>query len=127
VGEVGVIVVSLAVWLGLCALVGRAAIGFHRRPVVWFLLAALSSPLAAYVVLLLVGDAGARREWAEREERLRRRHPDLKNVREAARSEARCPRCGAEVNVVTGDGLLTSEAEPWLLICQACQTPYEPD
>ena len=119
--------VLLAVWLLLCALVGRAASSFHRPPATWFLLAAVLSPLAAYALLLLAGDPKAGRAWAEREERIRRRHPGLKNVREAILNEAHCPRCGAEVNLITGEGLHTSDEEPWLLICDGCQSPYEPD
>ena len=119
--------VLLAVWLLLCALVGRAAAAAHRPPATWFLLAALLSPMAAYALLLLAGDPEAGRALAEREDRIRRRHPGLKNVRDAALNEARCPRCGAEVNPVTGEGLHSPEEEPWLLICDGCQTPYEPD
>jgi hypothetical protein len=127
VGETVIGLVLLAIWLLLCALVGRAASSSHRPPATWFLLAVLLSPLAAYVLLLLAGDAEAGRALAEREERIRRRHPGLKNVREAALNEARCPRCGAEVNPVTGEGLHSPEEEPWLLICDGCQTPYEPE
>lgn len=119
--------VLLTVWLLLCALVGRAAASFHRPPATWFLVAALLSPLAAYALLLVAGDPEAGRARAEREARIRRRHPGLTNVRDAALNEAHCPRCGADVNLVTGDGLHTSEEEPWLLICDGCQAPYQPE
>jgi len=127
VSETVVGLVLLVVWVLLCALVGRAASAFHRPPATWFLLAAVLSPMAAYALLLLAGDPEAGRAWAEREERIRRRYPGLKNVRDAALNKAHCPRCGAEVNLITGEGLHTSEEEPWLLICDGCQTPYQPD
>ncbi|HJZ93884.1 MAG TPA: hypothetical protein VKE40_23625 [Gemmataceae bacterium] len=125
--ETVIVLVLLAVWLLMCAMVGRAASSFHRPPGTWFLLAAVLSPLAAYVLLLLAGDPEAWRALAEREDRIRRRHPNLKNVREAVLNEAHCPRCGAEVNPVTGEGLHCPEEEPWLLICDGCQTTYQPD
>jgi hypothetical protein len=127
VSETVLVLVPLAVWLLLCALVGRAAASSHRPPTTWFLLAAVLSPLAAYVLLLLAGDPEAGRALAEREERIRRRHPGLKGVREAALNEAQCSRCGAEVNPVTGEGLHAPDNEPWLLICDGCQARYEPE
>src|SRR3954451_25033057 len=79
VSETVIGLVLLAVWFLLCALVGRAASSLHRPPATWFLLAALLSPLAAYALLLLAGDPEAGRAWAEREDRIRRRHPGVKN------------------------------------------------
>jgi hypothetical protein len=121
------ILVPLAVWLLFCCLVGRAAASFGRRPSPWFLLALLLSPLAAYVLLLLAGDARAALALREKEERLRRRHHDRADLREAALNEMDCPHCGAAVNPVTGDGLHCTEAEPWRLICDRCRGTIEPD
>jgi hypothetical protein len=121
------IVVPSVVWLLFCCLVGRAAASFGRRPSTWFLLALLLSPLAAYVLLLVAGDARSALALREKEERLRQRYPDRADLREAALNEMDCPHCGAPVNPVTGDGLHTTEAEPWLLICDRCQATIEPD
>ena len=63
----------------------------------------------------------------EKEERIRQRHPERKDLREAALNEMQCPHCGAAVNPVTADGLHSPEAEPWLLICNQYQGRIEPD
>lgn len=125
--DVPYFLVPLAVWLFLCSLVAVAASSFARRPATWFLLALVLSPLAAYLLLLVAGDARAALALREKEERIRQRHPERTDLREAALNETSCPRCGAVVNPVTGDGLHTSEAEPWLLICDRCRAPIEPD
>jgi hypothetical protein len=121
------VLVPIIVWLFCCYLVGRAASAFHRLPANWFLLALFLSPLAAFVLLLLMGDAQQALALREKEERIRQRHPEWKDLREAALNEMQCPRCGAEVNPITGDGLHSSEIEPWRLVCDQCQGMIEPD
>src|SRR5262249_35040482 len=121
------VLVPLIVWVLFCFLVGKAASLFHRPPATWFLLALLLSPLLAFVLLLIAGDPWEAMALRQKEERIRQRHPERKDIREAALNEMECPRCGAVVNPVTGDGLHSSEAEPWLLICNQCQGKIEPD
>ena len=99
----------------------------HRPPATWFLLALLLSPLVAFVFLVLAGDPQQAMALAEKEERLRQRHPGRQDHREAALNEMQCPHCGAAVNPVTEDGLHSPEAEPWLLICNQCRGTVEPD
>ncbi len=117
----------IIVWLLLCSLVGGVASSFRRPPATWFLLALVLSPLLALVLLLVAGDPQEAAALREKEERIRQRHPDRKDIREAALNELNCPHCGTTVNPVTGDGLDSSEAEPWLLICNQCQGKIEPD
>lgn len=113
-------------WLFFSSLVAYAASKFHRAPATWLMLALLLSPLAAFFLLLVAGDPEATRALQEKEERIRERHPDRKDLREAALNEMECPHCGAPVNPVTGDGLHSLPAEPWLLICNECQGRVEP-
>jgi hypothetical protein len=63
----------------------------------------------------------------EKEERLREQHPGIKDVRLAELNEMQCPHCGAAINPVTGDGLHSPRAEPWLLICNQCFATIEPE
>jgi hypothetical protein len=63
----------------------------------------------------------------EREQRIRRRHPDLTEVREAAVNQLRCPRCRSTINAVTGDGFHSPPGEPWAMICDLCGCRVEPD
>jgi hypothetical protein len=119
--------VGLAVWLFFCIVVGRTATALGRPAATWFLIAVVISPLAAYVLLLLAGDAQLARALREKEERIRRLHPERTDIRDAALNETTCPACGAVVNPVTGDGLYTAETEPWLLFCDQCQGPIQPD
>jgi hypothetical protein len=127
VSVLAIVVLALGVWVGFCALVAQVAASYHRPPGLWFLHAVVLGPPLALILLMLAGDPVAREELAEREERIRSRHPDLKDARYAALNEARCPECGAAVNPVTGDGLHSPEAEPWLLLCNGCERPFEPD
>lgn len=85
--------------------------------------------LAIGGVLVLVSRAAQQNDalLREKEERIRQRHPERKDIREAALNEMECPHCKAVVNPVTGDGLHSPEAEPWLLICSQCQGTIEPD
>ena len=121
------IIVPTIFWLFLCYLGGRAASSFHRPPANWFLVAVFLSPLIAFVLLLLAGDPQQALTLREKEERLRQRHPERTDLREAVLNEMQCPHCGAAVNPITGDGLHSSEAEPWLLVCDQCQGTIEPD
>ena len=115
------------VWLFFCFVVGRFAVTFHRSSGVWFLVALLLSPLGAVIALYLAGDAEGDPVQREKEERIRRNHPHRKDVQEAILNEMNCPHCAAAVNPVTGDGLHSSEEEPWLLFCNRCQEAVEPD
>jgi hypothetical protein len=117
----------LVFWLFLCYLVGRAAMSYHRSMGVWFVLAVLLSPLVAGVCLLIAGDCQEALARQEREERLRQKYPGRTDLHEAAMNALHCHGCGAEVNPITGDGLTSSETEPWLLICARCQTRIEPE
>lgn len=126
-GNTAIVVVPIAVWFFFCFLVGRAASAYRRPPATWFLLAALLSPLVAYVLLLVAGNPEQTDALRETEERIRRRHPELKDVRQAALNETQCPSCGADVNPITRDGLNSPEAEPWLLICNECGSRVEPE
>src|SRR5205823_13628375 len=114
-------------WLAACSLVAWLASSRHRPPGTWLLLAVLLSPLGALILLLVLGDPESAMLLSEKEERIRQQHPDRKDIYEAALNEMKCPACGAEVNPVTGDGLHSPHAEPWLLICDRCQTRVEPD
>jgi hypothetical protein len=117
----------IIVWMLLCALVGRFAASFQRPPATWFLLAALLSPAVAAVILLCLGNPEQAIAMREKEERIRQRHPERTDLREAALSEMECPHCGAAVNPITEDGLHSLEAEPWLLLCNKCEGTIEPD
>src|SRR5262245_43532472 len=121
------VLVMIIFWLLLCAVVGGIASSFRRPAGLWFLLALVLSPLIALVLLFVVGDPQRAVALREKEERIRQRHPERKDIREAALNKMNCPRCGAVVNPVTGDGLHSSDAEPWLLICNQCQGKIEPN
>ena len=116
----------VAVWIVLCLLVGWRATSYKRSPEAWFLLAMLFSPLAAFVFLLVANVPHAAVVRREREDRLRRAHPERADIREAALSELFCPKCGATLNPATGDGLHSPEDEPWVLICNQCATEIQP-
>ena len=120
------LILWIAFWLLLSFLVGRFASSLHRSPAIWFLLALLCNPLLAFAILWVIGDPQAT-VAIEREDRIRQRHPERKDIREAALNEMNCPHCGAAVNPITEDGLHSSEREPWLLICNRCQGMIEPD
>lgn len=62
----------------------------------------------------------------EKEDRLRKQYPEEKDLRSILLGETNCPQCGATVNTTTRDGLHSPEEEPWLLICDRCQTEIEP-
>jgi hypothetical protein len=116
-----------ALWLVLSFLVARAATSFRRPPGTWFLISLFVGPVIALILLFVLGDPQDTEARREKEERIRRRHPERTDIREAAMNEMNCPRCGAEVNVVTCDGLHTAESEPWLLFCNNCDAQIEPD
>ena len=145
----------MSVCVLLCLLVGRFARSYERSPVAWFFLAVLLyllhyffaawlarsytgspilflivavlfSPFVALIFLLVAGVPYAAVVRKEKEERARKQHPERADVREIALSELECPKCGAKVNPVTGAGLHSPEDEPWLCICNACQTEIEP-
>lgn len=120
-------VVPLAIWVLLCFMVGKAAEGFNRPAANWFLAAVFFTPLLAFIVLQFVGDPVRSEELEEKAERIRRRHPERKDIQEAAMHETNCPHCGAAINSVTEDGLHSSSSEPWLLICNECNRTFEPD
>jgi len=119
--------VAIIPWLVVCSLVARLASSFHRPPATWFLLALLLSPLLVAVLLLILGDAERAIMLRESEERIRQRHPERTDLREAALNEMQCPHCGATVNPITEDGLHSPETQPWLLICNQCHGAIEPD
>ncbi|OAI47618.1 hypothetical protein AYO44_01710 [Planctomycetaceae bacterium SCGC AG-212-F19] len=121
------VLLPILVWFVFAILVGRLAAWFHRSPGTWFLLALLLSPLVAFIGLLLAGDPQQAATRHEQEERIRQQHPDRKDIREVLLNEMTCPHCGAAVNPVTGDGLSSPQAQPWLLICNRCQNAIEPD
>jgi hypothetical protein len=96
-------------------------------PTIWYWLSFLISPIAAVVYFAGRDDGAEARELRKKEERIRRLHPDLKEVREAAVNEMQCPGCTATVNPVTMDGLHSRKGEPWTLICDRCNTQIVPD
>ncbi len=149
------LILAVAFWFLFSFFVGRTASSLHRSPVtwfllallcnpllvlaillcfigdpppaIWFLLALLCNPLLVFAILWIIGDPEATAALREREDRIRERHPERKDIREAALNEMNCPHCGAAVNPITEDGLHSSEREPWLLICNRCQGTIEPD
>jgi membrane protein implicated in regulation of membrane protease activity len=120
------IAAAAAAWFALCLLVGWLATLYERSAGAWFLLAMLFSPLAAFVFLLVANVPHAAVVRREREDRLRRAHPERADIREAALGELSCPKCGATLNPATGDGLRSSDDEPWRLFCNQCGTEIEP-
>ena len=38
-----------------------------------------------------------------------------------------CPNCSTPINTTTGRGLTSPEDEPWLMLCEQCQTEIQPD
>jgi hypothetical protein len=121
------LIVPALAWILLCLVVGKIAASFHRPPGTWILLALLFSPLVAFVFLLIAGDTEQALALAQKEEEIRRKHPERQDIREAALNEMNCPHCGAAINPVTEDGLHSPAGKPWLLICNQCQTAVEPD
>lgn len=121
------LLVSLIAWMLVCAAVAKLAASLHRPPATWFLLARLLSPVIAAVLLIFIGDPEQARELREKEACMRQRHPGRTDVREAVLNEMQCPHCGATVNPITQDGLHSSEAKPWLLICDQCEGTIELD
>jgi len=121
------VLLPVVIWLLFCLLVGRSASSFQRSPFAWFLLSLLISPLIAYLLLLFVGNPQEAISRREKEERIRQKYPERKDIREAAMNETKCPHCGAEVNPITMDGLHSPDAVPWLLICKKCRGKIEPD
>ncbi len=117
----------VCLWVALAGLVTRAAVAYRRPPGTWVLNSLFVGAPIALILLYIVGDPEDAAALQDKEERIRRRHPERTDIREAAMNEMRCPTCGADVNVVTGDGLHTAEDEPWLLFCDRCKGQIEPD
>ncbi len=92
----------------------------------WYWLTYVFSP-ALFWALFPNEDDERGRALREKEERIRRQHPDLKDVREAAVNETECPGCQATINPVTGDGFHSPPGEPWVMICNRCNRRVEPD
>ena len=113
---------AMILWIPLAFLVGRAARGYQRSPLGWFVLACVFSPLVAYVFLVVADVPHKATLRRELEDRVRTRHPDSTDVRVQTEHEMDCPNCGAAVNSYTGDGLHSPEGEPWRLICDKCET-----
>jgi hypothetical protein len=116
----------VVVYFVLCVLVGWLATSYQRSADAWFVLAVLFGPEAAFVFLLVANVPHAAAVRSEKEERVRREHPEWADVQEVALSELACPKCGATVNPATGDGLHSPEDEPWMLICNQCGAEIEP-
>src|SRR5581483_1793229 len=95
------VLVPIVIWVLLCFAVGKAAAAYRRPAGAWFLLALLLSPLVAFAFLLVAGDGEQAAALREKEERIRRLHPDRKDIHEAALNETHCPHCGASINPVT--------------------------
>ena len=117
----------LLIWLPLCVVVGRMAVSYRRSPMAWFFLALVFSPVVAFVFLIVADVPHSAVALQEKEEQARQRHPEISDVREVVLSETKCPHCGAVVNPATREGLHSPETEPWLLICNQCQTTIQPD
>ena len=95
---------------------------------IWYWLTFLISPLAAIAFFASrEKDDEAAQELREREKKIRREHPDLKDVRDAAVNEMQCPGCKATINPITGDGFYCPPGEPWAMICSQCNNRVEPD
>lgn len=98
---------------------------------IWYFLTFLVSPALACAFFGNRDDEEARaaRQKAirQKEERIRREHPGLKEVREAAVNETQCPGCRATINPVTGDGYHAPEGEPWAMVCDRCGRRIDPD
>lgn len=127
-------------WLLLSFLVGRMATSYKRSSVAWFLLALVFSPVIAWIFLIVADVPHSAFVLNEKEERVRQHYSDESesrntplsemnesDLRDIALSETQCPKCGTTVNPATGEGLHSSESEPWLLICDHCETMFEPD
>lgn len=125
--ELPLLLIAVVVWLGFCFLIGKIASAYRRPESTWVLIALLTSPLVALILLVFLGDPESAVEQQEKEERLRQLHPDRKDIREVALNELLCSTCGAAVNPVTGDGLHTPEGEPWRLRCNQCHADIQPD
>jgi hypothetical protein len=117
---------SMILCLPFSVLVGWMAKSYQRSSGAWFLLAVIFTPLVAFVFLLVAGVPHSAVVRKEKEERVRKQHPDRGDVSDIARSELDCPQCGATVNPATGDGLHSPESEPWRLICDKCEAEVVP-
>lgn len=113
-------------WIPLCILVGMDAGGKLRSGFAWFLLAFLFSPFVAYIFLMIAGVSHNAVVRIEKEKVFRRQHPERSDVREVVANEMACPKCGAIVNPVAGDGLHSREDEPWVLLCDSCECEINP-
>lgn len=113
-------------WSPLCLLVGRFATSYQRSAGAWFLLSLFFSPVVAFIFLSVAGVPYSAVVRLKKEERLREKHSDDIDVRQAALHETKCPRCSAIVNPFTGGGVRSSEDEPWHLFCTNCGSEIEP-
>ena len=118
--------IALVLWIPLSLLVARAAAGYQRSSIGWFVLAFVFSPLVAYVFLLVADVPHKAILRRELEDRVKARHPGRTDIRYVAQSEMDCPNCGTAVNPSTGDGLHSPENEPWRVICEKCETEIVP-
>ena len=123
--ELAITIAAIA-WIPLCFLVARAARSYQRSATGWFWLAFVFSPMVAYIFLLVADVPHKDVLQQQKEDRVIACHPDRTGLREVARYEKDCPNCGAAVNSSTGDGLHSSEGEPWRLLYDSCETEIAP-
>jgi hypothetical protein len=105
---------------------GEPAAESSPKRSLWYWLLYVFSPALSWAVCSQEDDERGR-ALREKEERIRREHPDLKDVREAAMNEVQCPGCKATINPITGDGYHSPQGEPWVMLCNQCKRCIEPD
>ncbi|WP_439626561.1 hypothetical protein [Gemmata sp.] len=105
---------------------GEPAAESSPKRSLWYWLLYVLSPALSWAVCSQEDDERGR-ALREKEERIRREHPDLKDVREAAMNEMQCPACKSTINPITGDGYHSPRGEPWVMLCNQCKRRIEPD
>ena len=119
-------ILLMALCLPFSVLIGWMAKSYQRSSGTWFILAVAFTPPVAFVFLLVAGVPHSAVVRKEKEQRARTQHPERADVEEVVMSELECPQCGATVNPSTGDGLHSPEDEPWLLMCNQCESEIKP-
>ena len=116
---------SIVCYLVLSFVVGQIARGYKRSSVAWFLLSLFTSPLCAWLYLVVAGIPHTAVVKAEKTRAVRDRHPDKSDaeVLKIVNHEENCPECGAVVNSYTSEGIVQREPETWMLHCAACGAP----
>ena len=111
-------IIAGIIYVIICGLVGFAAGRFMYRSVLgWTLLALIFSPLLTAVFLLVAGPPVSAADQVREDEEAERLRKSTDHQRHA---EGTCPSCGAPNNLATGEGLRSSDDEPWRMSCANC-------